>query len=163
MADADFGKQFNPENFAPVKLDGSEIQEEKTPPHFFRLSQKLIERLVQAIKYSSHSAESTCTAVPWSYSRHRVCAIFSLLRASAETTEKVKRLSHVTLPFRVLVFLFMALGGTLVASLLVAPKKGVACCSAEVCAREHHHQVPSPSSLRKSLRNNTTGTASGPR
>jgi hypothetical protein len=29
MADADFGKQFNPEDFAPVKLDGSEIQEDQ--------------------------------------------------------------------------------------------------------------------------------------
>jgi hypothetical protein len=130
----------NPANFECLSRSLRARHFQYTPPHFFHLSQKLLERLVQAIKYSSHSTESTCTAVLWSHSRPRVCAIFSLLQASAETTEEVKRLSHVNVPFRVLVFLLIAIGGTLVASLLVAPKKGVACCSAEVCAREHHHE-----------------------
>src|SRR6266576_3814260 len=60
--------------------------------------------------------------------------------ASAEMTEEVKRLSPMNVSFRVLVFLLVAIGGIVVASRLVAPKKGVACCSAEVCARKHHHE-----------------------
>jgi hypothetical protein len=53
----------------------------------------------------------------------------------------MKNLSLVNVPFRVLVFLFIAIGGTVLASRLAAPKKkGVACCSAEVCARKHHHE-----------------------
>ena len=63
----------------------------------------------------------------------------SILRASAETTEEMKRLSVASLPFGVLVYLLIAIGGTLVASRWVAPKKGFACCSSDVCAREHHH------------------------
>ncbi len=66
------------------------------------------------------------------------------LRASAEMTEEVMRLLPVNVPFRVLVFLLIAIGGTVAASRLAAPKnskkKGVACCSAEVCARKHHHE-----------------------
>lgn len=66
------------------------------------------------------------------------------LQASEETTEQVKRLSPVNMPFRVLVFLFVVIGGTVVASRLAAhknsKKKGIACCSAEVCARKHHHE-----------------------
>src|SRR6266480_4970359 len=56
------------------------------------------------------------------------------------TKEEVKHLSPVNVPVRVLVFLLIAIGGTVVASRLVAPRKGVACCSAEVCARNHHHE-----------------------
>ena len=62
------------------------------------------------------------------------------LRVSAETTEQGKHLSPMNVSFRVLVFLLIAIGGTVVASRLVAPKKGVACCSAEVCDRKHHHE-----------------------
>ncbi len=54
--------------------------------------------------------------------------------------EEVKHLSPVNVPFRVLVFLLIAIGGIVVAPRFVAPKKGVACCSAEVCARNHHHE-----------------------
>jgi hypothetical protein len=63
-----------------------------------------------------------------------------LLRASAETKEEVKRLSPVNVLFRVLVFLLIGTGGIVVASRLVAPKKAVACCSADTCARNHHHK-----------------------
>jgi len=63
------------------------------------------------------------------------------LRASAEMTEEMKHLSPVNVPFRALAFLLIiAIGGIVVASRLVAPKKVVACCSAEVCARNHHHE-----------------------
>jgi hypothetical protein len=54
--------------------------------------------------------------------------------------EEVKHLSPVKPPFKVLVFLLIAIGGIVVASRLVAPKKGIACCSADVCARNHHHE-----------------------
>ena len=70
----------------------------------------------------------------------QVRAISFRLRASAETTEEVKLLSPVKVLFRVLVFLLIAIGGTVVTSRLLPPKKGVACCSAEVCARNHHHE-----------------------
>jgi len=52
----------------------------------------------------------------------------------------VKHLSPVNVPFTVLVFLLIAIGGIVVAPRFVAHKKGVACCSAEVCARNHHHE-----------------------
>lgn len=61
-------------------------------------------------------------------------------RVSEEKKEEVKLLSTVNVPFRVLVFLLIAIGGIVVASPLVAPKKGVACCSADICARHHHHE-----------------------
>jgi hypothetical protein len=58
--------------------------------------------------------------------------------------EDVKRLSPVNVPFRVLVFLLIAIGGTVAASRLAAPKnskkKGFACCSAEVGVQKHHHE-----------------------
>jgi len=55
--------------------------------------------------------------------------------------EEVKRLTPVNVPIRVLVFLLIVIGGTVVASRLAAPKKkGIACCSAEVCARKHRHE-----------------------
>jgi len=41
------------------------------------------------------------------------------------TKEEVKHLSPVNLPFRVLVFLLIAIGETVVASRLVTPKKGL--------------------------------------
>ncbi len=56
------------------------------------------------------------------------------------TKEEVKRLSPVNVSFRVLVFLLISTGGIVIASRLVAPKKAVACCSADVCARNHHHE-----------------------
>ena len=51
----------------------------------------------------------------------------------------MKHLSLMNVPFGVLAFLLIAIGGIVAASRLVAPKKAVACCSADVCARNHHH------------------------
>ena len=72
-------------------------------------------------------AESTGAAVPWGHSLWQFRAISFPLRASAEMTEEVKRPLPVNVPFGLLVFLLIAIGGTVVASRLVAPKKGVAC------------------------------------
>jgi hypothetical protein len=58
----------------------------------------------------------------------------------SRATEMTEHLSPVNVPFRVLVFLLIAIGGTVAAARLLTPKKGVACCSAEVCARKHHHE-----------------------
>jgi len=86
------------------------------------------------------TAESTGAAVPWGHSLSQVRAISCRFCQTLEGERiEVKRLSPVNVPFRVLVFLLIVIGGTVVASRLVTPKKGIACCSAEVCAREHHH------------------------